>query len=139
MKKGQKEGTPPALYKRTCAWCGMDYLAKASNQKYCSQKCYEETKNQRSREQYEQKRQASEKRKKQEPNKGVEILAKAAGMSYGQYRATGGKKPVPIEEKYDAPVRNGGYSWGTDWIPVHEEKPAPPAKIRRRIKIPVKE
>lgn len=74
------------------------------------------------------------KRKKKEKAPGIEVLAKKLGMSYGQYRATGGKKPEDIAEKYKAPERKQLAGWGSDPVQVHVPPKGGPARIKRPIK-----
>ena len=71
------------------------------------------------------------KRYKKEP--GIEGKAKELGMTYGQYRANKGVKPVDVEEKFDAPAYEPEKWLGNDSIQVHQLPPGGPARIKRRV------
>ena len=60
--------------------------------------------------------------------------AKELGISYGQYRANGGKKPEDIADKYNAPVYEPEKWLGDKPIQVHQIPPGGPARIKKRVK-----
>ena len=113
-----------------CGCCGE--LVPFGRKKYCSDECQLEMKRREARvtgsETGEKK---IRKRQKKEP--GIEGKAKELGMSYGQYRANRGIKPVDIEEKFNAPAYEPEKWLGDDQIKVHQPPPGGPARIKRHV------
>lgn len=112
-----------------CVCCGK--LVPFGRKKYCSEECQLEMK----RSTRSAGDEAGEKkiRKRQKKQPGIEGKAKELGMSYGQYRANRGIKPVDIEEKFDAPAYEPEKWLGDDQIQVHQQPPGGPARIKRRV------
>lgn len=79
-------------YKTTCPICKKDFQTVCTNRVYCSDACQREAgriKNHERGVQYKVKRQKSAQKKTRKANELTEIdkLARAAGMTYGQYVA----------------------------------------------------
>lgn len=112
---------------RYCPCCGEK--VPFGRQKYCSKECMKAFKHKL----YGNGDHAKAmKHRQKEP--GIEARAKAMGMSYGQYRATGGKKPEDIAEKYKAPAYSEGGWLGNKTVDVDQQPPGGPVKIRVRVK-----
>lgn len=115
---------------RYCDLCGG--VIPYGRKRFCSKECQLEMK----RRMAVQKKAVGEKRPRKAPQKepGVEAEAKELGISYGQYRATGGKKPEDIADKYNAPVYEPEKWLGDKPIQVHQIPPGGPARIKKRVK-----
>ena len=113
---------------RYCPCCGE--VVPFGRRIYCSKACQIGMKR---KESVQIESEAKAKRiKRKEP--GIEARAKALGMSYGQYRATGGKKPEDIAEKYKAPAYSEGGWLGSKTVDINQPPPGGPVKIRVRVK-----
>ena len=114
---------------RYCPCCGE--VVPFGRRTYCSDKCQREMKRKEVTKDWTEKK--LKRAKKKEP--GIEAKAKALGMTYGQYRATGGTKPEDVAEKYDAPAYEAGRWLGNKTVEIGDKptEKAPVARIKRRV------
>ena len=115
---------------RYCDCCGK--IVPFGRRTYCSDDCQIEMKKKMASQRITKK---TYKRRESKPP-GIETLARDLGMSYGQYRATGGKKPEDIAAKYDAPVYEDEKWIGNKTVVIGQEPQgaAPVARIKRHVK-----
>lgn len=113
---------------RFCPCCGE--VVPFGRRIYCSVQCQREMKRKESA-QIESEKKAKQIKKK-EPV--IEARAKELGMSYGQYRATGGVKPEDTAEKYSAPAYSAGGWLGSKTVQIGQTPPGGSVKIKPGVK-----
>lgn len=125
LEKRRREWEENPVY---CECCGE--LVPFGRKKYCSVECQREMKRKLSAS-YTGEKKIQKKETKKEP--GIEGKAKELGMTYGQYKANRGIKPVDIAEKFEAPVYEPEKWLGDKPIQVHQQPPGGQARIKRHV------